>query len=113
MHQFTRKASAAALAAQAQGKFWEYHHKLFENSSSLSDVKFRDIARELNLDLGKFIQDMNSPATQKLIDRDLREGEQARVSGTPTIFVNGKPLKDRSLQGFQSMIAAELKKNKQ
>lgn len=112
MHQFARKASAAALAANAQGKFWEYHYKIFENMSILSDAKFMDIAKEMNLDLDKFGKDMNSPAIQNLINRDLSEGKQARVTGTPTIFVNGKLLKDRSLQGFQYMIDAELRKMK-
>jgi protein-disulfide isomerase len=113
MHKLARPAAAAALAANAQGRFWEYHHKIFENMSSLSDAKFMDMARELNLDLDKFSKDMNSPAVQNLINRDLSEGNQARVSGTPSIFVNGKQLKDRSLQGFQNMIDAELKKKKQ
>ncbi len=81
--------------------------------SSLSDAKFLDIAKELGLDLEKFSKDMSSQAVLNLINRDLMEGNQARVTGTPTIFVNGKQLKDRSLQGFQNMIDAELRKKKQ
>lgn len=113
MHKLARPAAAAALAAHNQGKFWPYHYKIFENMSSLSDAKFIDMAKELSLDLDKFSKDMNSPAVQSLINRDLSEGNQARVTGTPTIFVNGKQLKDRSLQGFQNMIDRELKKKKQ
>jgi len=113
MHKFARSASAAALAAHNQGKFWPYHYKIFENMSGLSDAKLLDIAKELGLDLDKFSKDMKSQAVQNLINRDLSEGNQARVTGTPTIFVNGKQLKDRSLQGFQNMIEAELKKKKQ
>ena len=77
-----------------------------------TDAKFADIAKELGLDLEKFNKDMNSQAVQSLINRDLMEGNQARVTGTPTIFVNGKLLKDRSLQGFQTMINAELMKKR-
>jgi protein-disulfide isomerase len=112
MHKFARPAAAAALAAHNQGKFWEYHHKIFENMSALTDAKFMDMAKELKLDLQKFVNDMNSPATQNLINRDLTEGKRARVTGTPSIFVNGKLLKERSIEGFQVIIDAELKKKK-
>lgn len=112
MHKLSRPAAAAALAAHNQGKFWEYHHKIFDNSSALNDAKFMDIAKELKLDIDKFTKDMNNPAIQNLINRDLAEGSQARVTGTPTIFINGKLLKDRSFEGFQSMIDTELRKKK-
>ena len=55
---------------------------------------------------------MNGPAVQGLISRDLAEGNQAGVHGTPTIFVNGKQLKDRSLHGFETIIETELRKKK-
>lgn len=113
MHPFARKAAAAALAAQAQGKFWELHRKLFQEAPKLSDVKIQEIAKELKLDLDKFNKEMSSPAVQKLIDRDLSEGGKAEIPGTPTIFVNGKLVKERSAQGFLQMIENELKKAKQ
>jgi protein-disulfide isomerase len=53
-HAFAKKAAIAAAAAQKQGKFWEYHDRLFKNYERLDDQKFREIARELNLDLEKF-----------------------------------------------------------
>lgn len=112
MHTMARPAAAAALAAHSQGRFWPYHYKIFENISSLSDARFLEIAKELGLDIDKFSKDMNSQAVQSLINRDLMEGSQAGVRGTPTIFVNGKQLNDRSLQGFQAMIDAELRKKK-
>lgn len=112
MHKLSRTAAAAALAAHKQGRFWEYHHKIFENLSGLSETKFMDIAKELSLDLDKFGKDMNGPAVQGLISRDLAEGNQAGVHGTPTIFVNGKQLKDRSLHGFETIIETELRKKK-
>jgi protein-disulfide isomerase len=112
MHKFARKASVAALAADTQGKFWEFHNKLFENLKSLNDAKVQEIAKELGLDLNQFNQDMKDPKIQNLINRDLMNGQQAGVRGTPTIFVNGKMLLNRSLQGFQQMIEAELTKKK-
>jgi protein-disulfide isomerase len=112
MHQFARKASLAALAANRQGKFWEYHQKLFEAGSSLSDAKMQDIAKELGLDLEKFNKDLKDPAFENIVNRDIKDGTQADVRGTPTIFMNGKLVKIRSLEDFQQIIDAELKKKK-
>jgi protein-disulfide isomerase len=112
MHKFARKAATAALAANRQGKFWEFSDKLFESQRALSDEKIQEIARGLNLDIDKFNKDMQDPAVQESINKDVAEGQRAGVAGTPTIFVNGKLLKSRSVQGFQAMIEAELKKEK-
>lgn len=110
-HGYARKAAAAALAASAQGKFWEYHDKLFEDPQALSDQRIKQIAVELGLDMEKFNRDMASPGVRQLIQEDEREGRKAGVQGTPTVFVNGKFLKERSFTGFKQMIEAELKKS--
>ena len=109
-HKFARKAAQAALAAKVQGKFWEYHHELFKNYKSINDTKIQDIARELNLDMEKFNNDMNSKAVQQIINRDLQNGRSIGVRGTPTVYINGKRLNDRNLSGFSKMIEAELSK---
>lgn len=113
MHKSARKAAAAALAAKAQGKFWSFHNKLLENSRAISDAKLQEIAEELGLDMEKFNADMEGPAIQKIIADDIQNGRIAGVRGTPAVFVNGKLLKSRSLQSFQKMIDAELKKGKE
>jgi protein-disulfide isomerase len=110
MHPLARQAATAVLAAERQGKFWEYHHKLFDSMSSLSEQKFLDIATELNLDVNKFKKDMSDQALQERIKKDTQTGSAAGVRGTPTIFVNGKLVTNRSLQGFQQIIDSELKK---
>jgi protein-disulfide isomerase len=112
MHPFAQKASIAALAANRQGKFWEYHHKLFESGAALSDAKIQDIAKELGLAMEKFNKDLNDQSLQDLVSRDIMEGNLAEVGGTPTLFVNGKSVRDRSIEGFQQMIDEELKKRK-
>jgi len=53
---------------------------------------------------------MQSPAIKILITRDMNNGREVGVRGTPTIFVNGKTLKNRSLPGIYQVIEAELKK---
>ena len=110
MHKFAYKAATAALAANAQGKFWEFHSKLFKNYKAMNDDKIQDIAKELGLNMDKFNKDMQSPAIKSLIERDLDNGRQAGVRGTPTIFINGKTLRIRSLPEIYQVIEAELKK---
>jgi protein-disulfide isomerase len=112
MHPFARKAATAALAADRQGKFREFHHKLFEAQSALSDEKIQEIARALKLNMETFNRDMNDPALQSIIYRDMNEGSQAEVPGTPTVFVNGKLVQLRSFQELDQAIGAELKKKK-
>lgn len=110
MHRFARQAATAALAAQRQGKFWEFHKKLFASHQSLSDAKIQEIATQLGLDMDKFNKDLKDPAIQNIINRDLHEGSAAGVRGTPTIFVNGLLLTNRSIEGFEQAIERELKK---
>jgi protein-disulfide isomerase len=112
IHPFAYKAAVAALAAHAQDKFWEFHHKLFENYRALNDTKIQEIATELKLDMERFNKAMQAPSIQKLIARDLKEGEQAGIEGIPIIYVNGKLPKETNLQGLEDLIEAELKKKK-
>jgi protein-disulfide isomerase len=111
-HSFARKAATAALAAANQGKFWEMHTRLFQNQKELSDAKLEAIAGEIGLNLEQFRRDLQDGAIAAQIDRDLNSGNLANVRGTPTILVHGKPLAQRSLEGFQQAIAAELQKSK-
>ena len=106
-------ASIASLAAHQQGKFWEFHTELFKNYNKLNDAKFDEIATNLALDMDKFKQDMKNPAINGIVQRDLKDGVAAGVRGTPSIFVNGRQLKQRSLPGFKKVIDAELAKGKQ
>jgi protein-disulfide isomerase len=109
-HKFAYKAATAALAANLQGKFWEFHNQLFKNYNAINDAKIQDIAKELGLNMEKFNKDMQSPAIKSLITRDMNNGREVGVHGTPTIFVNGKTLKNRSMPGIYQVIEAELKK---
>ena len=109
-HAFAKKAAIAAMAAQRQGRFWEYHDRLFENYDRLDDQKFREIARELSLDLEKFEKDMNDPTTILRVDKDYQLGRSVGVKGTPTIFINGSITKARTLEDFQAIVVEELKK---
>ena len=113
IHNYAAKAAAAAFAADKQGKFWEMHHQLFANQKELSDAKVESIARELGLNIQQFKEDMKDPAVSAQIERDMRSASQANVQGTPTIFVNGRLLAQRSMPGFRQAIDTELHRLKQ
>jgi len=110
VHRFARSAAAAALAAEKQGKFWEFHDLLFENYSELNPKKIEDIALELGLDANQLQKDMKDAMLLALIDKDVSEAFKAGVWTTPTVFINGRILRDLNLVGFQALIEKELKK---
>jgi protein-disulfide isomerase len=111
-HKFAWPAAIAALAANRQGKFWELHDQLYENYNRLSDQKIREIAQQVGLDMEKFDKDMKDPELKALVERDFQEGVEVGVRGIPTIFVNGRQLRNRSFQGFQAAIEKELTKER-
>jgi protein-disulfide isomerase len=109
-HKFALKAATAALAAKSQGKFWEFHDLLFKNYNKLNDQKINEIALGLGLDQTEFEKKMKDPGIKAMIRQDLRDGAQAGVNATPTVFINGRRLKNRTLQGFQTAVDKELQK---
>ncbi len=106
MHPFARQAAVAAQAAFRQGKFKEFHHRLFSQQNSLSQEMIRRLAQDLGLNMETFDRDMNDPAIQAIIMRDMKEGQEAGVPGTPTVFVNGKLVQ----RDIEAVIDADLKK---
>ena len=111
-HKLAQPAATAALAAGKQGKFWEYHDRVFENYNKLNEGMLEQFAQELNLDMERFRNERLNPEITSLINRDLREGSRIGVRGTPTIFVNGKRLGQRSMEAFSAAIENELKLQK-
>ncbi len=109
MHRFSATASLAAFAAQQQGKFWQYHDLIFANYQSLSLQKFTDFAQKLNLNMPQFQKDMNSNQAKQRVSRDFQEGRVLKVLGTPTIFINGRRLRERNITNIQKIINEELK----
>jgi protein-disulfide isomerase len=110
-HQNARLASAAAMAAQEQGKFWEYHDKLFEHQEALDRASLEKYARELGLNIEKFKGALDSNKFEAQIAADAAEGRRVGAEGTPTFFINGRQLVGaQPLETFKSMIDEELKK---
>ena len=89
MHPFARPAAEAALAAGAQGRFWEMHDKLFANQQALDRASLDGYARELHLDVARFDKALDTHAFAAAVDADVALAQKLGVTGTPTIFVDG------------------------
>lgn len=86
----SRPAARAALAAHAQGKFWEYNEKLFANQSALNDTNYVKWAEEVGLDMAKFNEDRNAAWTNEQVDADLAAAQKFNIRGTPNFLINGR-----------------------
>jgi protein-disulfide isomerase len=90
MHPRGEPSARAAIAAQAQGKFWEMHHQLFTNAPRLEDSDLDGYAKAIGLDLERFHADMQSAATKTRLEADRQLADRLEVKGTPTIFIDGR-----------------------
>jgi protein-disulfide isomerase len=91
-HQYAQKASEAAECADEQGKFWEYHDKLFENQQFLDTESLKQYAADLGLDTEKFNSCIDTGKYSSEVRKDFQDGQTNGVSGTPTFFINGQKL---------------------
>ncbi|MBN1607727.1 MAG: thioredoxin domain-containing protein [Polyangiaceae bacterium] len=89
-HQNAEAAAEASLAADAQGKFWEMHDKMFANQGSLDRGSLEGYAKDIGLNLAKFKKALDSKETEARVKADQELGTQVAVQGTPSLFVNGK-----------------------
>ena len=111
-HKQAKNAAKAARAAGEQGKFWEMHDLIFGKYNLLTEEMFKEFATKLNLDVNRFIADFDSNKYDQLIQQDINLGRQSGVSGTPTLYMNGKRMQRRSFDDFKQSIDAILKQKK-
>ena len=109
-HKYSEPSAKAALAAERQGKFWPFHDLLYSHYKDLSDEKIREIAGQLKLDMVQFEKDRKDPDIAGKVRADIRDGSKAGIRGVPSVFINGRRLRKRSLTGFSEMIDKELQK---
>ena len=88
-HKWAKPASYAAVAAQNQGKFWEYYAKLYTDVKNINEETIINYAKELKLDMDKFNADRTAAETAAKVQADITQGSLFGVRGTPTLFVNG------------------------
>ncbi|MDR3001869.1 MAG: thioredoxin domain-containing protein [Fibromonadaceae bacterium] len=90
-HRNAPAAGAASIAAQNQGKFWEYRWALAPHFRALNDSTYIAVAEEVGLNIEQFKKDMVlDKEKQAILDRDMKLGMEVGVQGTPNFYVNGK-----------------------
>ena len=109
MHSKALSMAMASMAAHEQGKFWEYHDKLFENSRLNSPLDFEAHARTLGLDMERFRKDVDNPTLLAKVRSDQGAAEWLQARGTPALVINGKlQVGWGSTGGLEHMIRQEL-----
>ena len=101
----------AACAANRQGKYAEMEKLIWDEgfkARKLDKEHMRSLAGKLDLDMARFDADMNG-ACVEIVGQDHAQMKAIGTRGTPTFFVNGKVLTQRSLAGVKAMVEAEEK----
>jgi protein-disulfide isomerase len=113
IHKDAPLAHLAAIAAGEQGKFWEYHDKLFASQPKIQRDFLLLYARELGLDTKRFEQALDGARGKAAIDADVAEAKSLGATGTPAFFINGRYLSGaKPFDEFAKVINAELERLK-
>jgi protein-disulfide isomerase len=111
IHPYAMKASEAAHCANDQGKFWEYHQLLFDNSPNLDVDSLKQYAAQAGLDVTEFSQCLDSDKDYSEVKKDMDDGIANGVGGTPYFLVNDKVVGGLpSKSQFFSLIDQEVSK---
>ena len=109
-HRAARPTAVGSVAAHEQGKFWEYHDVLFEATSKRqlagSDEDLIKYAEKAGLDVEQFKKDLATKRAEfeKRVSEDFVSGQKVNVRGTPTLYLNGKKVRNRSLPALSAEI---------
>ncbi|HSO38612.1 MAG TPA: DsbA family protein [Labilithrix sp.] len=90
MHDHARLAAKASLAAEAQGRFWQYHDVLLAHRDALDRASLEGYAQTVGLDAKRFAKDLDDPRTEARVSADELQASKLHVEGTRTAFVNGR-----------------------
>ena len=111
-HPEAQPAAEAAECAKEQGKFWEFHDKIFENQQGMSAAAYKQWASEVGLNTAQFNSCVDSGKYRQEVQKDFAEGSSYGVSGTPSFFINGMMVSGaQPYQVFEQAIEAALAGN--
>ncbi len=93
-HPEAQKAAEASECAAEQGKFWQMHDKIFQaqNTPDFNVQGWKKFAKQLGLNTAKFNKCLDSGKYADKVKKDLQEGTQLGITGTPTTFINGEAI---------------------
>ena len=110
LHPHAEQAAEAAEAAAAQGKFWEMYEFLLRSSSRLDLDSLVGYAERLNLDTGRFLNEVTGNVHAAKVEQDVREGVRNGVNATPKFYVNGQRIDGRlPLEGLVDAVRAAVR----
>ena len=112
-HSQAKKAAVASLCAYEQGSnsFWKLHDEFFSNQANLAPAKIKEAAKKLGFDSKKFDDCLDNNKFIAQVEKDILQGRELGVKGTPTFFVNGMIFLDgHDIDKFSEFIDQELVK---
>ena len=108
------RSANAALCASEQGHFWDYHDTLYanqitESASLYTDARLATMAENLKLDMTAFNQCFQAKKYASVIQGDISQGVKLKITGTPSIFVNGTLVSDfqQTTQAIDTALAGK------
>jgi protein-disulfide isomerase len=113
IHPQAFQAAEAARCAGEQGKFWEYHDKLYADTPKLGAEELKSVAKDMGLNMPSFDQCFSTNKYRSAVQKDLNDGAQLGLTGTPAFFINGREISGaRPLDAFSAIIDEELSQTK-
>ncbi|MEM6792702.1 MAG: thioredoxin domain-containing protein, partial [Acidobacteriota bacterium] len=91
-----------------QARFWEMHDALFADQRRLDRAALAERAQNLELEMADFDSCLDGGAKTRVVERDMELGLEAGVGGTPSIYINGRPVALSSANSLTSVIDDEL-----
>lgn len=110
-HRGALYTSLAAECANDQGKFWDFKFAIFKTAKPGDKEQIRTTAQGLGLDMTEFESCFSSEKHRGLVEKDLKDGRQVKIAGTPTVFVNGERVVPASYKLISQAINKYLKQN--
>jgi len=112
LHPWSCLAARAAEAAHTQGKFWLYHDSLFATEDKIDRDNLLQIASDVGLNPVRFEEELNMESIRAKVRSDIDLGISLNVDSTPAIFLNGRRVRNLSLQALDLLIKLELERKK-
>lgn len=115
IHRNALLAAYSAEAARAQGRFWDLEKVLFAKQDEWGETldaksRIEGYARDLGLDMAKFVEERDSQKTKDTVNIALAEATKLGLTHTPSVFMNGKEMVDMQLSAsyLEKAIESEL-----
>ena len=109
IHPEAFKAAEAGNCAREQGKFWEFHDRLFANQQALQPEALKEHAAAVGLDAAAFSACLDTAKHSDRVQQQIATGSRLGINSTPAVFINGRQITGaQPYEVFASIIDEEL-----